>query len=340
MDGGNELKEQIAKGEEQIKKGTGKLVEQAARIRGQVQKINIARIKEIADGIARVIDIVVGVVMSVMISVVGIQQNADMAQQEAQLAALQLQITQQAQAPTFRLAEDYSQERLNGYKLINDGRLVQCLDIRLEKWLYIQTMGNPLIAFIVPYNMVDIYLPKPAQEESISFYAERAIAETAQQTYSDEETEEPTENDSFVEVDLMEARSFVRDLEGKLKEDKTLGYRIESMEILTLSFIDQEQTYETRRYVIGAKAQENEMGEHPLYIVDEVMWQNMLSQIPENFERMPDDFNNSIYSHMTQVGFQWRRSNDEWQSTLIDDIAKYISSQRTTKKQSSISLFQ
>ncbi len=305
-------------------------------IKERTKKLNLAKVKEIADGVAKAIDIVVGIVMSVMLAVVGIQQNADMAQQEAQLAAMQLQMDFQAQAPTFKIVEDHTGERFEGYKLINEGRLVECLDVRLEKWLYIQTMGNPAAAFIVPYNMVNMYISTPAKEERIGFYVERAAAEDRQEisevSDSDDslqEAENVESQDSFEAVNLMDAGSFVKALSAKLHQEAVSGYSIQSMEVLSLSFIDQEQTYEKRRYVAGVKAREDETGEHPLYVIDENMWIELLGQIPEGFERMPDILNGSAYSYLAQSGAQWRHSDDAWQESLIEDIARYIDSIRS-----------
>ncbi len=295
----------------------------------RVRSFDLNKIKETADAVSKFIDIVVGIVMSVMLAIVGIQQNLSMEKQEEQFAALQSQLNEQAQIPSFRLAEDYDEDGFIGYTVINDGRLVTCLDIRLEKWLHIQTTGNPLSSFMVPYNMASAYIAVPAQRESVSFCMERTASASAQETIEEyDENGMPIENELPVRFNLMDVQPLIAELEVQMQADEEIGYRIDSMEILTLSFVDTEQKYEARRYFIAAQAQQSKDGnamEHPLYLIDEQTWVQLLAQIPEGFERIPDSLNAGIYSHPAQFGFGWRR-NDVRQSALAEDIMQHIDS--------------
>jgi len=245
-----------------------------------------------------------------------------MAQQEANFEALQSQLQIKAQAPAFRMLESYSADDFIGYALVNDGRLVTSMDVRLEKWLHIQVTGDVDIGFIVPYNAVNLYVSAPAEQEVVGFFVERAAA----QIVSDEEegADSAAQEEQLVRVNLMDAKPFVSALETKLREYPGIGYSIRSMEVVKLSFIDTEQAYEVRRYFVGSQINQTEEGaEHPLYLIDEETWAGLLAQIPVEFERMSESLNSGIYSYLAQSGLGWRQE-DGWQERLQESIVEYI----------------
>ena len=302
------------------------------RIKAWIQLIKkgIEKSKQAMDTVSRVIEIITGIVMSVMLGLVGIKQNMDMAQQEANFEALQQQLNAKAQAPVFRMLESYSGEDFLGYALVNDGRSVTSLDVRLEKWLHIQIMGEADMGFIVPYNALNLYVGAPNDQEVISFFVERAAA---QEIFTQEAEAmpdaEPTmqEEEQLVRVNLMDAKPFVSALEAKFRENGISGYSIRSIEVMKLSFVDTEKAYETRRYFIGAQTQETKSGiERPLYQIDGETWTALLAQIPAEFERLPESLNGGIYSHLAQAGLGWRQE-DGWQEALQESIVRYIANQ-------------
>lgn len=290
----------------------------------RIKCIDVNKVKQAADAAAKVIDVVVGIVMSVMLGIVGIQQNLSMEKQEEQFAALQAQMNEQAQSPVFRIAEAYDADGFTGYTLFNDGRLVSCLDIKLEKWLYIQTRGEVMGSFIVPYQTVSLYMPAAQAEQNIDFLVERS---SVQQTEMSAADEMPEESELPVRLDLMDVKPFVNELQSRLQQEEKLGYSIRTMEILTLSFIDKEQTHQTQRYFIAAQTAEEKSSaqkERMLYVLDEGTWGNLLTQIPNGFERPEDTLNSGIYADLAKADFQWRHADEAWQQPLVEQIAAYI----------------
>ena len=298
-------------------------------IRAWIERIKrgIEKGKQAMDTISRVIEIITGIVMSVMLGLVGIKQNMDMAQQEANFEALQQQLNAKAQTPAFRMLESYSGEEFMGYALLNDGRSVTSMDVRLEKWLHVQIMGGVDMGFIVPYNAVNLYASAPTGQEVIGFFVERApVSEVLTEETPNEPSEElpMQEEEQLVRVNLMDAKPFVSALEAKFRENEISGYSIRSLEVMKLSFVDTEKAYETRRYFISAERTETENGiERALYLIDEPTWTSLLAQIPAEFERMSESLNSGIYSHLAQAGLGWRQE-DGWQEALQENIVKYI----------------
>ena len=301
-------------------------------IREWIERIKrgIEKGKQAMDTISRVIEIITGIVMSVMLGLVGIKQNMDMAQQEANFEALQRQLNAKAQAPAFRMLESYSGEDFMGYALLNDGRMVTSMDVRLEKWLHVQIMGDVDMGFIVPYNAVNLYVSAPTEQEVIGFFVERAAVQElpTEEPATDVSEELPMqEEEQLVRVNLMDAKPFAGTLEAKFRENGISGYSIRSIEVMKLSFVDTEKAYETRRYFIGAQTQETKSGiERPLYQIDGETWTALLAQIPAEFERLPESLNGGIYSHLAQAGLGWRQE-DGWQEALQESIVGYIANQ-------------